>query len=441
MHVQLVAQLHSIMSSWHAVTLLVVTLLCGANVPIVASRSVHDRQARESNDPTSKSDDVDWTFNRGLEHTCSKGHMCVVRPPFVPDDKALPSHIACGHGLSDPAVLPRVDTIPTNCSQCSCVPGTPPTRLCIFPTVPRSGNTWMRRMLESASGAPTRTVFKAEHLKHHDDSSIVEDDHAQVVYEPRTGLYIPPCGVSNECDKVTVHNASVVIAKSHSPFLMTSGREEYVPRETGVTWPEGTTADIGIGSSVVMAVRNPLDNYYAWHRYLKDKHREEHTGTFTDYLARWRRHMRHWKQNARQHNIPTLVYRYEDLFDDNCRVSVVRGALQLSGLYDELQLTEGNVQSARAFVPTRELESALVRYRTEEKTAYEATEEEVQAALNEPLVEEFGYAGLFRAWLEMGQQQPQNSTSDSSGSENDDHIRAGILGPITKQGMRCFLYW
>ena len=71
--------------------------------------------------------------------------------------------------------------------------------------------------------------------------------------------------------------------------------------------------------------------------------------------------MSYWKDNAERHGVPTLVYRYEDLFDDDCRVSVVRGALHLSGLYDELELNETTVQTARLFVPTRELESALVR--------------------------------------------------------------------------------
>lgn len=206
-------------------------------------------------------------------------------------------------------------------------------------------------MLEAASGLPTGTVFKSESLHHHDDSSITEDKHAHVVWDKRSGLYVPPCGVSNECDTVRMKNTSVLFAKSHSPFLLDKLREESY---AGV-------ADVGIGGSVVMAVRNPLDNYYAWHRYLVDKHKETTTGTFREYLEHWRVHMSYWKNNAEAHGVPTLVYRYEDLFDDDCRVSVVRGALQLSGLYDELGLNETMVQSARLFVPSRELESALVR--------------------------------------------------------------------------------
>jgi hypothetical protein len=375
---------------------------------------------------------VEWAANS--KRTCKLGTFCVVRPPGVPESAASPTHVSCSHGLSNPSPGsgPQLDTIPANCSLCSCVSGNPRTELCVFPTVPRSGNTWMRRMLEAASGMPTWTAFKAEHLKHHDDSSVVEDKHALVVFDPRAGLYVPPCGVQNECAKVIQRNTTVVIAKSHSPFLMASGREAYGPpmvgAELNISWPEGATADVGVGASVVMAVRNPLDNYYAWHRYLKAKDREANTGNFHDYLERWRRHMNHWKLNAETHHVPTLVYRYEDLFDDGCRVDVVRGALQLSGLYDELNLTESAVQSARAFMPTRELESALVRYRGQQDSAYTATEAEVVEAMNEPLVAEFGYAGVFRAWLE--------EKRDKAAPR-----RAGLLDPIAKQGGRCFLYW
>ena len=135
-------------------------------------------------------------------------------------------------------------------------------------------------MLEAASGLPTGTVFKSESLIHHDDSSVKEDSHAHVVWDKRAGLYVPPCGVRNECDKVRMRDTSVLFAKSHAPFLVDKLREA-----------EGyaDVADVGIGASVVVAVRNPLDNYYAWHRYLKDKHKEASTGTFHEYVYRHRR--------------------------------------------------------------------------------------------------------------------------------------------------------
>mmetsp|Transcript_24706 Transcript_24706/g.64366 ORF Transcript_24706/g.64366 Transcript_24706/m.64366 type:complete len:419 (-) Transcript_24706:2598-3854(-) len=382
--------------------------------------------------PQSGHEGAATNFRKGpIGRTCPPDHSCVIRPPGVAPAGASSEHISCGHGVVTKGGR-RLDRIPAKCAACSCVPGEPATERCLFPTVPRSGNTWMRRMLEAATAQPTWTVFKAEHLRHHDDSAISEDHHSKVVYDSRARAFVPPCGVQNECDTVLQKNTTVVIVKSHSPFLMTAESAAYSPTEMakprGVVWPEGITADVGIGGTVVMAVRNPLDNYYAWHRYLKGKDKETQTGNFHHYLGRWRRHMTHWKQNAEQHKVPTLVYRYEDLFDDRCRVDVVRGALQLSGLYDELRLDEAAVQAARNFRPTRELESALVRYRAEQEATYTATEEEVMAAMKEPLVVEFGYAGLFRAWLE---------TKREKGAPR----RAGILDPIAKQGTRCFLYW
>ena len=110
-------------------------------------------------------------------------------------------------------------------------------------------------MLEAASGLPTATVFKEERLSHHEDAAVSEDQHTRVVPDPRSGLYYPPCGVSNDCDRVRFRNTSVLIAKSHSPFMVDRwSRLEY-----------NDTADIGIGGSVVLGVRNPLDNFWVRH--------------------------------------------------------------------------------------------------------------------------------------------------------------------------------
>ena len=125
------------------------------------------------------------------------------------------------------------------------------------------------------------------------------------------------------------------------------------------------------------------------------------------------------------HGVPTLVYRFEDLFDDDCRVSVVRGILQLAGLYDELRLNQTMMQSTRAFFPTRGLQSAINRYRNKQ---HESIETDVREVLKEPFVEEFGYSNLFYAWMNAKQ------------SKRDRHSPA-FLDPITKQGTRCFLYW
>ena len=78
-------------------------------------------------------------------------------------------------------------------------------------------------MLEAASGLPTGTVFKSESLHHHDDSSITEDKHAHVVWDKRSGLYVPPCGVSNECDTVRMKNTSVLFAAAAQVMEAVSG--------------------------------------------------------------------------------------------------------------------------------------------------------------------------------------------------------------------------
>ena len=72
----------------------------------------------------------------------------------------------------------------------------------------------------------------------------------------------------------------------------------------------------------------------------------------------------------------------------------------------------------------------MSRYRNKEESAYTATEADVVAALEEPLVAEFGYSSLFRSWLDARR-----------GGRGPGLTHHAFLDPITKQGSRCFLYW
>ena len=59
---------------------------------------------------------------------------------------------------------------------------------------------------------------------------------------------------------------------------------------------------------VLMPVRNPIDNYGAWSRYMRGQTRPQ------EFLRKWSELVHHWPMETR--DIPLLVFRYEDLMRD-----------------------------------------------------------------------------------------------------------------------------
>ena len=117
--------------------------------------------------------------------------------------------------------------------------------------------------------------------------------------------------------------------------------------------------------------------------------------------------------------------RYEDLFNENCRIEVIRAALKTCGLTEELGLTAEDIERARPFKPTRTLETVLWRYSDDNKSQCIPTEAEIRAALASPFVKKFGYKPILEAWLDS---EPGDTTRPS-------------LGPISQDGSPCFVFW
>eukprot|EP00040_Diaphanoeca_grandis_P033056 m.201558 g.201558 ORF g.201558 m.201558 type:complete len:427 (+) comp32800_c0_seq1:187-1467(+) len=363
--------------------------------------------AEESSCVAIQNSRIDATTGRCV---CVELHACMHEQVFGPAHVA-PSVLPCGQGQvhrrssQQPRHYMSHDLVPINCSSCHCrhVQGDMVVQVrarSIFATVPRSGNTWMRRMLETASRVPTHTVFAGERIKSNPNPSIRQftlSEHCPLSNESR--LMYQPCGVENDCDMVSIGAAvpSTVVAKTHSPFVRKQGFAD-------------TTSDVGIGASALIAVRNPLDNFEAWWRYSVDKGRSQSSfdskddtssrANFKTFFKEWTNHIEYWINNADFHKVPTIFYRYEDLVHTECRTNIVRTALQNSGLWSELRLSDYDAQEASIdHPPSKVMDTAVHSSKGKAKMSEAYSREEIEFAIKSPLVKMFGYDVLYASWL------------------------------------------
>ncbi|EDQ84509.1 uncharacterized protein MONBRDRAFT_12755 [Monosiga brevicollis MX1] len=172
---------------------------------------------------------------------------------------------ACGHQIL--FVKSRLrDRVPADCENCVCrqVPIVLPRF--IMASIPRSGNTWSRDMVELIT----------RRASHSDD---------------------------------------FVIAKTHSPFI-------YVRK--GHQRELTNFSDVGIGNFHILPTRNPLDNHDAWLRWLdKEGHSPQIVNWPLDrFIDHWINFHVTWHNTLPLANIPKFVYRFEDLssFDMRARI-------------------------------------------------------------------------------------------------------------------------
>ena len=118
-----------------------------------------------------------------------------------------------------------------------------PLQLVLFPVVPRAGSTWMRSMIEVASGLATSSVY-AE---------------ARGLVDPRTHVSTQSCGSSKDCTYVRLsQNRDPVIAKTHYPFKTNGDCDDAV---------NGPFARCSFNYTAVMtSVRNPIESFISWRR-------------------------------------------------------------------------------------------------------------------------------------------------------------------------------
>eukprot|EP00040_Diaphanoeca_grandis_P021096 m.112324 g.112324 ORF g.112324 m.112324 type:complete len:373 (+) comp28186_c0_seq1:213-1331(+) len=182
----------------------------------------------------------------------------------------------------------------------------------ILATVPRSGNGWIRGLLEASTRLTTGSVYR-------------EPDS---VYDEYTEAFQTACGWLKMCDVArspTSQDNNPMVVKTHFPFLQRNDQNS-----TSLSTVKDRVPYVIIG------VRNPLDNFDAWQRYIQkklpgnapEKQSEYPHRTLREFVTAWATHHKYWFHVE----VPVTVYRYEDLVESP--INVLMRALKASGLWD-----------------------------------------------------------------------------------------------------------
>ena len=116
-------------------------------------------------------------------------------------------------------------------------------QLVLFATVPRSGNSWMRSILEAITGLATGTVY----------------NEFQDVIEPRTKAVTHRCGTGMNCQSVRISKGlDPFIVKTHFPFSSNGLCVDSI---------QGAFANCNLNfDTLIVSLRNPIENFFAWRR-------------------------------------------------------------------------------------------------------------------------------------------------------------------------------
>eukprot|EP00471_Norrisiella_sphaerica_P000012 CAMPEP_0184478216 /NCGR_PEP_ID=MMETSP0113_2-20130426/299_1 /TAXON_ID=91329 /ORGANISM="Norrisiella sphaerica, Strain BC52" /LENGTH=310 /DNA_ID=CAMNT_0026855921 /DNA_START=144 /DNA_END=1076 /DNA_ORIENTATION=+ len=168
----------------------------------------------------------------------------------------------------------------------------------VFPSVPRSGNTMMRELLERSTGISTSSVFPEMTNK----------------LSNRSLFYEPPCGIIKDCDKVRqVRKGEPSLIKTHYPF--------HNPEFEIDTCLSG----------IVTTIREPVDEFLATRYFYCFKRNSTFVsgkpspetrkcrnlkGKGVEHFAQqWSMHHSYWDAVSRNLGIPLLRVRFEDLLE------------------------------------------------------------------------------------------------------------------------------
>lgn len=155
---------------------------------------------------------------------------------------------------------------------------------------PRSGNHWVRYLIEEATGIATGSAYLDKGGIFHDDPIA---DHV-LHYFPWGGYcmdhgYCGNCRYPNEDEPIVI--------KTHNPTFVPHGDVDLLPFQRAVC-----------------LIRHPVDTFYSYHLYdywLKDDgtRRKVPDETFKTILVTWKRFYEFWEKQEK-----VVFIRYEDLF-------------------------------------------------------------------------------------------------------------------------------
>ena len=212
-----------------------------------------------------------------------------------------------------------------------------PRRLLVT-SVPRSGNGWVRKILNSLGVAFQASVECGFEYRAKDQFIRMEKQRRETLGEDETLNSIAKNSPSWEND------VKYFIAKSHYPFDSAGNcgcRETISPGNESA-------------SCVIQLVRNPFDNHDAWLRYLRKENSLRDLWTpclsFVRFMNQWAFFHEYWSELANQ-SLGTrggrhVVLRYEDLLDNPARA--IAGALKSC----DVKVGEVDAKSARQELTT-----------------------------------------------------------------------------------------
>eukprot|EP00049_Salpingoeca_infusionum_P010630 m.183781 g.183781 ORF g.183781 m.183781 type:complete len:375 (+) comp14697_c0_seq8:90-1214(+) len=189
----------------------------------------------------------------------------------------------------------------------------------VLASIPRSGNGWMRGLLEASTGVATESVFPEFNSSFHE----------------RSDAHGAECGWLGNCSLVhSSHGSMPVVVKTHFPFTTQKQRDELLLNRT---------SDAGAMTRLLIPARHPLENHEAWVRYVSEKVKFAEVQPFQefkDFVQQWALFHDYWFSLG----IPMTVYRYEDLVLDPS--ATLKEVLVSTSLWDYYELEDDNIDVA-----------------------------------------------------------------------------------------------
>eukprot|EP01084_Bolivina_argentea_P019889 36979_1 len=163
-------------------------------------------------------------------------------------------------------------------------------------TVPRSGSTWFRQVLEKVTGLRTCSVYSERH-KNRGNSTFLPSRKCWVSVESCGASAIAMQGGVNRTDiptgcrktRIPIGDDPILV-KSHLPF-------QSIWRDSNV--------QLSTICAVILIVRNPIDVYIAERNYSASN-----ALPFKEYITQWAAHNTYWLNEVK--DLPIIVTRYED---------------------------------------------------------------------------------------------------------------------------------
>ncbi len=193
-------------------------------------------------------------------------------------------------------------------------------------TVPRSGSTWFRQVLEKVTGLRTCSVYQ-ENYKAGSGTTFLPSRKCWVSEESCGASVISMQGGVNRTDIPTgCREARIpigddpILVKSHLPFqaiwrdvnvrlvrLNVKFLHHYSHPQLCIVVVALWLYQVHLSTicAVILIVRNPIDVYIAEHNYSKS-----HALPFKEYIVQWTAHNTYWLNEVK--DLPIIVTRYED---------------------------------------------------------------------------------------------------------------------------------